>query len=362
MRTKRYSNIYKPKLRKTMAILITLLVCVGVLLLPAFAAEQSQGGVEITLTTDKEKYVQGDVIEAVLTVTNTNNFVVYDVALENVIPEGCELADGDAASLQLSSLAVGETVTLTTHLVVGKVQPSLVWLIILLAVIVGGGIVAVAVLLIKYKPWNRSISLVLCFAMLVSVAAGIPLDTKAQQAEPLSEIEVKDQVTSETKTADATTTVKLGGGSVELKATVTYTEYPAGETAISFTNFHKVSFAYPDTLTEEDAINTFLPEPQLVYDGSLVYGLPTPLREGYVFAGWYYDAALTQSADAESVITRDTVLYPMMVKSNAPTNGYAANNYVSALDVSDLNYKVSVKAPNLQFVKDNLAYNFLVLT
>lgn len=356
MRTKRYSNIYRPKLRKTMAILMTLLVCVGVLSLPAFAAEQSRGGVEITLTTDKEKYVQGDVIEAVLTVTNTNNFVVYDVALENVIPEGCELADGDAASLQLSSLAVGETVTLTTHLVVGKVQPSLVWLMILLAVILGGGIVAVAVLLIKSKAWHRSISLVLCFAMLVSVAAGIPLDTKAQQAEPLLEIEVKDQVTSETKTADATTTVKLGGGSVELKATVTYTEYPAGETAISFTKFHKVSFSYPDTLTEEDAINTFLPEPQLVYDGSLVYGLPTPLREGYVFAGWYYDAALTQSADAESVITRDTVLYPMMVKSNAPTNGYASNNYVSALDVSDLNYKVSVKAPNLQFVKDNLAF------
>ncbi|MBE6628868.1 MAG: hypothetical protein E7629_08075 [Ruminococcaceae bacterium] len=359
MRNNQYSNLYKLKIKKTTALLLTLLLCVGLLAIPAYATETVQDGLEITLTTDKDEYGQGDVIEAVLTVTNTNNFVVYDVSLESVIPEGCELADGDSSSLQVPSLAVGETVTLTTRLVAGKTQPSLIWLWILLAVVAGGGLAVAIFLLVKHKPWKRTVSLVLCLAMVVSVFAGIPLPVQAEESEaqPRTEakLEVNPDTKANTKTSDVTTTVKIGGDPVEMKATVTHVQYTGGNT-VNLSTFHKVSFAHPDALTEDDVINTLLPETQIVYEGALVYGLPTPLREGYVFAGWYYDAALTQSADAESVITRDTVLYPMMVKSDAPLNGYATNNYVSDLDISDPDHKVIVKAPDLQFVKDNLAF------
>ncbi|MBQ3011909.1 MAG: InlB B-repeat-containing protein [Clostridia bacterium] len=356
MKPNKYSNLYKFKIKKAMALLLTMLICVGLLAIPVYAAETAQDGLDITLTTDKDKYSQGDVIEAVLTVTNNNNFVVYDLSLESVIPEGCKLADGDASSLQVASLAVGETLTLTTHLVVEKAQPSLIWLWILLAVVGCGGLAVAAVLIVKHKPWKRAVSLMLCLAMLASAVAVIPLRADAAESEPETEYEMQPETKTEKKTAAISTTVKFGGDSAEVKATVAYTLYSADGGAVNFSTFYKVSFAHPDVLTEEDVANTFLPDEQLVYEGSLVYGLPTPLREGYVFAGWYYDAALTQPADAEAVITRDTVLYPIMVKSDAPTSGYATNNYVSDLDVSDLNHKVSVKAPDLQFVKDNLAF------
>jgi len=356
MKPNKYSNLYKFKIKKAMALLLTMLLCVCLLAIPVYAAETAQDGLDITLTTDKDKYGQGDVIEAVLTVTNNNNFVVYDLSLESVIPEGCKLADGDASSLQVASLAVGETLTLTTHLVVEKAQPSLIWLWILLAVVGCGGLAVAAVLIVKHKPWKRAVSLLLCLAMLASAVAVIPLRADAAESEPETEYEMQPETKTEKKTAAISITVKFGGDSAVVKATVAYTLYSADGGAVNFSTFYKVSFAHPDVLTEEDVANTFLPDEQLVYEGSLVYGLPTPLREGYVFAGWYYDAALTQPADAEAVITRDTVLYPIMVKSDAPTNGYATNNYVSDLDVSDLNHKVSVKAPDLQFVKDNLAF------
>ena len=52
----------------------------------------SQDGLEVTLTTDKEKYSKGEEIVATLTVTNTNDTAVSNVSLENLIPEGYKLA------------------------------------------------------------------------------------------------------------------------------------------------------------------------------------------------------------------------------------------------------------------------------
>ena len=81
--------------------------------IPAFAASSTQDGIQVTLAADKESYSQGEQITAVLTVTNTNETAVSNVSLENVIPEGYELADGSEATKQVESLKAGETVTLT---------------------------------------------------------------------------------------------------------------------------------------------------------------------------------------------------------------------------------------------------------
>ncbi|MBE6748743.1 MAG: hypothetical protein E7557_05870, partial [Ruminococcaceae bacterium] len=56
--------------------------------------------------------------------------------------------------------------------------------------------------------------------------------------------------------------------------------------------YRKVTFAYPDNMSGEDKKATKLPEEQLVDSGELVYSMPLPTREGYVFAGWYYDSDL----------------------------------------------------------------------
>ena len=56
--------------KKSLAVLMALLLCVGILSVPAYAAEASQDGLVVTLVTDKDVYDQGETIVATLTVTN----------------------------------------------------------------------------------------------------------------------------------------------------------------------------------------------------------------------------------------------------------------------------------------------------
>lgn len=100
-------------IKKIPVFLLTMILCIGLMAMPAFAASSSQDGLEVTLTTDKESYSQSEQIVATLTVINTNDFAVSNVSLENVIPEGYTLAEGNEATKQVESLEAGETVSLT---------------------------------------------------------------------------------------------------------------------------------------------------------------------------------------------------------------------------------------------------------
>lgn len=100
-------------IKKIPVFLLTMIMCIGLMAMPAFAASSSQDGLEVTLTTDKESYSQSEQIVATLTVTNTNDFAVSNVSLENVIPEGYTLAEGNEATKQVESLEAGETASLT---------------------------------------------------------------------------------------------------------------------------------------------------------------------------------------------------------------------------------------------------------
>ena len=85
-------------IKKIPVFLLTMILCIGLVAMPALATSSSQDGLEVTLTTDKESYSQGEQIVATLTVTNTNDFVVNNVSLESVIPEGYTLAEGTDAT------------------------------------------------------------------------------------------------------------------------------------------------------------------------------------------------------------------------------------------------------------------------
>lgn len=117
--------------------------------------------------------------------------------------------------------------------------------------------------------------------------------------------------------------------------------------------YRKVTFAYPDNMSGEDKKATKLPEEQLVDSGELVYSMPLPTREGYVFAGWYYDSDLALLAGTDDVIKKNITLYPKMVKSTDPTAKEGSLNYVSALD-AETSHKITVKAPTLEAVKNGL--------
>lgn len=99
--------------KKCEVLFLTVLLCITMMAVPALAASDSQDGLEVTLTTDKEKYSKSEEIVATLTVTNTNDTAVSNVSLENLVPEGYKLADGSEVAKQVESLGAGETVSLT---------------------------------------------------------------------------------------------------------------------------------------------------------------------------------------------------------------------------------------------------------
>ncbi len=420
------------KRTRKMSRLLSLVLCLCMVLsllhlsaLTVYAAEVSQDGLEVSITTDKDEYAQSEIIVATLTVTNTNDDAVSDVSLESMIPEGYALADGDQAALRVDTLAAGETVTLTVRFVHGQSEGDApatgddfalgYWLALFVLMMAG-----LILLVVKHKVWKQVLSLVLCMSMMLSLIAGVPF--RAYAAE------------TSTKTIDISTTVQVGGEPVDIKAFVRYTMAESTESkvhtvhfnlnyegapqiaaqqvvhgeyavqppnltregyefgywyiyvsdgmeivdlskpitedlmlyaywikegtgsTINLSTFYKVRFAHPDSLTDEEKVVTYLPEEQLVYEGALVYSVQIPFREGYTFAAWYYDSALTKLAGAADVITKDTVLYPLMVKDDTPVEGMPTNNYVADLDVADLNHSVTVQASSLQAVKDGLVF------
>ena len=109
-------------IKKFPTFLLAIILCVGMMVIPAYAESSTQDGLEVNLTTNKETYSQDEQIVATLTVTNTNEVAVSNVSLENVIPEGYKLADGSEATKQVESLESGESVTLTVTYVTDSVN------------------------------------------------------------------------------------------------------------------------------------------------------------------------------------------------------------------------------------------------
>lgn len=110
--------------RRLGAFLLMFLLCVGMLSVSAFAASTSQDGLKVTLSADKEKYSQNEKIVTTLTVENTNDTVVSDVTLENLVPNGYKLADKSEATKQVQTLKAGETIALTATYAPEKEQTN----------------------------------------------------------------------------------------------------------------------------------------------------------------------------------------------------------------------------------------------
>lgn len=80
----------------------------------------------------------------------------------------------------------------------------------------------------------------------------------------------------------------------------------------------KVLVLGPAPIVTLDTMDGNVPEtidlPYIVGSGGTV-SVPTPTRDGYVFAGWYYDATCEQKFDPSVTIVTDTTLYASWVQS-----------------------------------------------
>lgn len=245
--------------KKSLAFLLAMVLCVGVLAIPAYAAQTSQNGLEVTLTTDKDEYDQDETITATLTVANTGDAPVVNVSLQSLIPEGYVLGDGQENAMQMEKLSAGETVTLTVLFVAEQIEDSTTgestppetntpidnggdsngdsnadnngdsgtnsdtnstdsgvgdggsdsdggksywWIWVLLIALV---VIVLTVLVVKTKLWKRFMALALCMVMLATVFVG---QVNAAESAP--------------QTIYVTATVQVADKQVELKGKVIY--------------------------------------------------------------------------------------------------------------------------------------------
>lgn len=95
--------------RKVSVFLAMLVLCAGMINMPVSAASDTQDGLKVTLTTDKDTYSQSDEIKVNISVENTNSFDVNNVSLESVIPDGLELKKDYSSSATIGTLAAGDS-------------------------------------------------------------------------------------------------------------------------------------------------------------------------------------------------------------------------------------------------------------
>lgn len=240
--------------KKLSVFFITLLLGLGIMAMPVFAASSSQDGLEVTLTTDKSKYSKGEKIEATLSVKNTNEVAVKNVFLENIVPDGYVLENDSASKKSVESLEAGETAELTVIYMAkdsaenedetdktgteesskpdsentdkgnsvndGKTeseQPSTgdessitFWLIIMAVAALG-----IVIIVIKNKKTGGKIlSLLLCVTMTGTIIAGVPMQAKAEEKESKT-ISVKEIISVGEEETEVSATVKYESVAVE---------------------------------------------------------------------------------------------------------------------------------------------------
>lgn len=207
--------------RKIPILLLAILFSIAMMTVSAFAATSSQDGVKVTLKTDKSNYKKGESIVAAITVKNMSGTELANVSLEGLIPNGYVLDSKSAATKTVETLAAGGTETLTvTYTAKSGGQPggssssasgdeksseigrtasssdtgdnSRIALWITLLALACGGVTALLVL--KKKAGKNVLSLLLCAAMIGTMAASLCVSAEATETQQKT-ITVSEKVT-----------------------------------------------------------------------------------------------------------------------------------------------------------------------
>ena len=100
-------------IKKLTAAAVCMTLMMGAVGIQASAATVTQDGLNASLTTDKTEYKKDEPITATLTVENTSGTSVKDVNLENIVPEGYELAKDYSLTKSVDELKSNDKVELT---------------------------------------------------------------------------------------------------------------------------------------------------------------------------------------------------------------------------------------------------------
>lgn len=96
-------------LKRISAVAISMIMMCSIAEMNVFAASTKQDGLEVSIMTDKENYIENEKITATLSVKNTNTTDVTDVTMETVVPDGYKIDDGLSNIKKLETLAPNKT-------------------------------------------------------------------------------------------------------------------------------------------------------------------------------------------------------------------------------------------------------------
>lgn len=201
-------------IKKLTAAAVCLTLMMGAVGIQASAATVTQDGLNASLTTDKTEYKKDEPITATLTVENTSGTSVKDVNLENIVPEGYELAkdytltksvdelkSNDKAELKVVYNAkTGGNITPSTNnttqtnstasttasgasvdtVKTGDSTNAVIFAVILLISI------GVGILCFKKKKSKEFLLIALCVSVLGTIIAVVPFEANAAESEFIS--------------------------------------------------------------------------------------------------------------------------------------------------------------------------------
>ena len=103
-----------------MSIVLSLVLSLSFSTFTVNAETVEQDGISVSYSTDKSQYTDSDKINTTLTVKNNNEGSVYNIELDEAVPEGFELADDSLKYSSIAELKSGEDRELKTVLVNGE--------------------------------------------------------------------------------------------------------------------------------------------------------------------------------------------------------------------------------------------------
>ena len=340
------------QIKRIMIVVLVLVLAVS-LSLTAFAATASQDGLELLVTTDKTSYSATEQVTVTVTVKNTNAFAVSNVAVESNVPDGYKPADGYSSTKNIAALGAGETTTLTVVYVPqnsgqpsGSNYPQFPWwapgvlpgtttnpspssdetedvkdvvevdqptegntnvfeevtvtakrnvgLWVLVAAVSAGALIGIVA---GKKRFKKTMSIMLCIAMVGTLAAVLPVEAHAAVM-PLEAGGVKSLSTSEE--------ITISGRAVSVVANVSWTEnLPQDMLIVRF---------------DSNGGNAI--EPLLVATGEKAVWPSSPKKDGCTFDGWYTDEALSNLYDFNNVLYENITLYAKWIDAKE----YYGNN------------------------------------
>ncbi|MBR3917665.1 MAG: M4 family metallopeptidase [Clostridia bacterium] len=274
------------KTRTLLSIFWAVVIAIAVFVIPAIANENDtpDESVVFNITTDKKEYKSGEKIELNLLLENKNQFSIKNIIVNEIEADGFEISD-NTADFKLGALGSGETMSATYTFGIVRNENSMLFKILMIvgAVLTLGAIVTIVVLIVKKKKAKVAATTVMCLVLTLSMLPVFQTQTFAQDK-------------AKKYSAEADVEIEVDGEEASLKAKV---EYVVSEE--NLTHKYTVSF------NTDGGNNIAAVE---VEEGQKISEPETPVKEGYVFAGWFADEGHTEIfLFEETPVVKDMTLY-----------------------------------------------------